>query len=318
MLPSGTTLQTVLPPSLYRRSENYVRSHGYSMSLFNSFKIWAFAGSLEMLDYMDDMVTKKPLDIYIYNAASSLGKGLCGVETLEEQVDLFDSFTTNEQLKMLNMTLTQLEDSEARGVDAIQALVDAYLAGDEQALSDKSTEGLDLSDPFIQKYLDTIMISRNHRMASRMASKIRAEPGKSFFFAVGSAHYPGDEGILALLRADGYIVSRMVPTTAEDKARWSPAGIPSGASSGGDWCPSGLTQNYNIAQAGGDVAVEFVGLEMRNGKQMCHIVITYGAYDTSIDAWIDEQGGYDIGGLGGMGLGGSGGLGGSSGLDLFG
>jgi uncharacterized protein YbaP (TraB family) len=106
-----------------------------------------------------------------------------------------------------------------------------YLSGDEEKLVEKSMESLESSDALSDKYLDVLMTSRNIRMADRIAQKLRANPGKSYFFAIGAGHYPGTDGIVALLQQKGFSVSRVVPATDEEKARW--AAPSSGSSSSG-------------------------------------------------------------------------------------
>jgi|GEM_PF-303765 len=216
MLPRGQTLKALLPNDVYQRAKIYVEAKGYSMSAFNSFKIWAFAGTLALLDYLDVMLVKQPLDIYLYSAAVSAGKETGGLETADEQLDIFESFNISEQIMILNMTLAELEMAEDEGLSVTEELVETYLSGNETLLLEETMGGMPLNDSLAVKYGALVLTTRNHRMADRIAHILADNPGKSYFFAVGTAHYPGEDGILALLADNGFSVTRVVSASAED------------------------------------------------------------------------------------------------------
>jgi len=297
-LPEGKKLSTVLPRDIYEHADRIVRSKGLSMTYFESFKIWAFAGVVELIDYFWDMVGKKPLDMYLYSVATSMGKQTCGVETVEEQIGMFEAFSDSEQAQLLESTLDAVDAYAANGTNPTEEMILLYLSGDDLELLAVSTESTNESDPLMERFSNVLVNQRNVRMADRIAAKISAS-NKSFFFAIGSAHMPGDDGIVELLRQKGFIVTRVVLTTQDEKSLWV-SGV-SGAAPG-DWCPAGQTEIYPISGMG-DVPVQFIGLEMHNGKQMCHMVATYDMMGEAVplDIWFDEQGDYDIGGLGDMG-----------------
>ena len=54
---------------------------------------------------------------------------------------------------------------------------------------------------------------RNIRMVDRIDAKLK-KGGKSFFFAVGALHYPGEDGMLKLLEKKGYTITRLLAKDA--------------------------------------------------------------------------------------------------------
>ena len=76
-------------------------------------------------------------------------------------------------------------------------------------MMNKMLEEYDPKDPLEAKLMKRLFTDRNERMAERIAKKLKAEPGKSFFFAVGAGHLPGDDGIVERLRKAGYKVKRV-------------------------------------------------------------------------------------------------------------
>ena len=51
-----------------------------------------------------------------------------------------------------------------------------------------------------RRMLKPILQDRNKTMANRIADKLERDESKVFFFAVGVMHYPGEGGILEILR----------------------------------------------------------------------------------------------------------------------
>jgi uncharacterized protein YbaP (TraB family) len=59
-------------------------------------------------------------------------------------------------------------------------------------------------DKQLREELEQLLVyDRNARFAQRIARKIRENPGKSFFFAIGMGHLAGERSIQALLEQAG-------------------------------------------------------------------------------------------------------------------
>ena len=87
-------------------------------------------------------------------------------------------------------------------------MVRAYLGGDESAL-----DAFAPTDKALAARLEkVVVIDRNVRMLDRMIAKMTAEPKRRFFFAVGAMHFVNEQGIVAMLRARGYTVTRLPVT----------------------------------------------------------------------------------------------------------
>ena len=119
-----------------------------------------------------------------------------GLESLEEQMSIFDDLTEEEQATMVMDAIRggdeakqQLEDMlrlyRAQNIDSMYLMI--HDEGD--VIADKENE-------FLTK--------RNLKWIPRMEEQMK---GKRVFFAVGAAHLGGEEGILELLRREGYKVT---------------------------------------------------------------------------------------------------------------
>jgi uncharacterized protein YbaP (TraB family) len=209
MLPDGQTIEDVLPPDLYARVEKLFTEKGIPLMGVKRFKIWAVAVQVALADYIMELAAKQPLDAFIYTQAQEAKKIVGGLETFKEQLQVFESLTQEEQIHLLRNELDEREKRAAKGVDLIKVLLETYLTGDEQELMRRLKEEYDPNDPIQKKLMKNLFTDRNLRMAQRIATKIKAKPNKSFFFAVGAGHIPGDGGVVDLLKKDGFKVTRL-------------------------------------------------------------------------------------------------------------
>lgn len=209
MLSGDESLSKLLPEDLYQRTDAYVKSKGLSLAMLDRVKVYAVAIQLPVLDYLPVMATKKPLDAMLYARAGEEGKETKALETVDEQLAVFEAFDLKEQIQVLKDTVDYLTKEAESGESATEKLLAAYLGGNLDELDHVMREYMDPDDPLYQKFAKLALTDRNHRMADRIGKVIQDDPGKVNFFAVGALHYDGDEGILHLLREAGYSVKRL-------------------------------------------------------------------------------------------------------------
>jgi uncharacterized protein YbaP (TraB family) len=210
MLPDNKTLKDVLPADLFAKVEKLFKSKGIPMMALSRIKVWAIAVQVVLADHLMELATKTPLDRYIYEQAQEKGKETGGIETVEEQIAAFDSLTLEEQVQMLRDALEDREKNKEKGIDLLKVALELYLKGDEKKLMDRLLEEYDPEDPVSKKLIKLLFTDRNERMANRIIAKLKASPEKSFFFAVGTGHMPGEDGIVQRLRKAGHKVQRVV------------------------------------------------------------------------------------------------------------
>lgn len=208
-LPRGETLATVLPPPVYERTARYLKSRGFSIQLFYQQKIWALQVSLEMLDYLPQMAETQPLDMYLAERARTSGKRMAALETVDEQLAVLDGLTRAEQIEVLEESLELLEAAAQTGTSPARQLVESYLRGDPEELRRVALAMVDTSKPLNRRQLEALIDQRNRVMADRIVEALKKTPDESHFFAVGALHYPGEQGIVALLQAKGLAVARV-------------------------------------------------------------------------------------------------------------
>jgi uncharacterized protein YbaP (TraB family) len=226
MLPGLTTLEDELPEELYDRLDSFLESKGFEPLVFKKFKVWAVAMQLELLDHIDRLASGPPLDQFLYDLARSLGKEVGGLETVQEQLDVFETLPPEGQIELLRRTLDRLERYDDEGIDPTERLLEAYLGGDMRRIAALVAEGMEEDEDGLgQEMQERLLTRRNARMADRIAERLRARPGKAYFFAAGAAHFLEDEeGIPSLLRARGFEIRRIAaPADAGSASSPAPA-----------------------------------------------------------------------------------------------
>jgi len=142
-------------------------------------------------------------DNLLMTQAEDVGKQIIGIEDTQEHFGIMDSFSLDEQLVMLRAVLKR---SAAEKEQGFASLIQAYLAGDSEAiaaLDDKITGNM-LPKALWDKMRTKLVDDRNVIMAQRIMEEAKQQ---KVFVAVGASHLAGQGGLLARLRAAGYQLS---------------------------------------------------------------------------------------------------------------
>jgi uncharacterized protein YbaP (TraB family) len=195
----GRSLSDVLGMPLYKQIAEAIASRGIPELVLNRMKPWAVAVTLST----PALETGQVLDLVLYQDALQQLKAVYGLETIREQLDLFDAMPESDQVTLLKDAIDNLPELDAMNADLLavykQRDLDGLLAINETSMQ---TGDQRLAKDFQQR----VIIDRNHRMAERMQPYL--QQGKAFV-AVGALHLPGEEGLLSLLEQQGYTVRRV-------------------------------------------------------------------------------------------------------------
>ncbi len=187
----GKTLKGILPADDYARMHKFYKdSLGMDIITFDRAKPFVMMGPL-----FNTVLSCQPqsYEMELMGLAGKQKSEVIGLETIEEQMAIFDSIPYVQQAKMLLAMIDSLPNAKTE----FRELVDLYKKQDLPALytlTMKSEFGMDGQD-------EVLLFKRNNAWIGRIAKIIRSKPT---FIAVGAAHLGGERGVIALLRKQGY------------------------------------------------------------------------------------------------------------------
>lgn len=189
-------LSARVEPALRPRLAALLRKAGVDESHFAEIETWAAALALARAE-TDARAAANGIDRAVEAAAG--GRPVVELEGAAGQFGIFDTLPEKEQRDLLAEVLRDEGVIGGEGEDAAAA----WRKGDMRAIEDETRTGL-LADPELREALFT---ARNRAWSDRLAAML-AQGGRPFV-AVGAAHMAGPEGIPAMLRANGYEVTRV-------------------------------------------------------------------------------------------------------------
>lgn len=120
-----------------------------------------------------------------------------GLESLQDQIDVFKNIPMDQQISMLMQTVDSLDKATAE----LNNLVAYYKKQDINGLARLMNTSSSSSDLMENK--DALLVNRNSNWIPIIDSLVQT---KKSFIAVGAAHLPEQTGVIQLLRDKGYTV----------------------------------------------------------------------------------------------------------------
>ena len=211
MYSDGTTISDHIPADLYENARQRLTDLGLYAGYCDYLQPMAWESLIsETYAAQAGLDSEAGVDMRLLAMAKEEGLEIREVESGTEQYELLFGFSDALQAMLLRETVDY--DPEAYQAE-LARLLDAWCAGDEaalreMALGDGSAEGMTEEDlALYTDYYEAIYTSRNAGMAETAISYL--ESGDKVFFAVGTAHMLGDDGIIAALEAAGYTVEQI-------------------------------------------------------------------------------------------------------------
>jgi len=171
-----------------------------SVNTFANFKPAFINTQVSLLLAMKAMPQYNPqqqLDIHIQQQAINHGKTVAAFETAKQQIDLLFNYPIEQQAQELLSTMR----NEAHLVDFSKQLASAYLTQNLDSVHRLSLHPTLGTDPESQARL---IDNRNKTWVNTLLNIL---PQKSVIVCVGALHLPGNNGLIKLLRNQGYIVT---------------------------------------------------------------------------------------------------------------
>jgi hypothetical protein len=199
MLPGGQSLDSVVSAETFAVVSRRLTELGMPIEPLKRFKPWALALTLLGLEWQQTGFDPSlGLDRHFYDRAVAEGKRVEALETIEFQISRFDGLTEEEQDRLLASTVRDLDTQK----QSVVTLANAWRTGDAQTVERIVLDNL-TREP---RLYERLLVERNRNWLPRIEALV-AGPGTAFV-VVGAAHLIGPDGLLAMLRSQGYTIDQ--------------------------------------------------------------------------------------------------------------
>lgn len=195
MMKDGAKLSTLLSPEDFKILDEFMKKNlNMSAKLFDSFKPFMISSMLfpKMLDCKSQSVESELMKI-----TKEQNEEIFGLEKAEDQMKVFDEISYQDQADEL---LKTVKDNLEKDKKEFQEMITIY--------QNKDIEGMlkmmsDSDNKITSENQDILLNDRNKKWIPIMIKIMKDKPT---FFGVGAGHLAGEEGVIKLLRKQGFKV----------------------------------------------------------------------------------------------------------------
>jgi len=212
-LPEDKTLFEILPSDLFFKLDERLYDFRIHLINHNDLAPWYFLWLMTGLSYQDtEYSAEEGIDMYFLKRAEEQGMPIIPLETLDDQLNAFSGFPLEQQVELLEGSMTIGGDGEER-LDQIYAL---WKKGEAEPLEELMFE--EMGDPETSEagkaFEDKLLTERNYKMADGIVSLL--EKGGVSFVVAGGLHMLGGEGVVEILQDRGYEVNQVNAGDSDD------------------------------------------------------------------------------------------------------
>ena len=188
----GITLDQLLGDADYAKLDTLLKeSYGVGANVFNTWQPM-IVGAMLIKNFIEGEAVS--FETAFVGYAHEHQKETCGLETPREQMLIFDNIPPEDQVE----DLKEMLNDEEKIASVYRKMIDMYKQEDIQALYDYLVSYYD--DP---EEIDLLLDARNKKWIPKI---VEFSTEDSSFFLVGAGHLAGEQGLIKLLRKEGYTV----------------------------------------------------------------------------------------------------------------
>ena len=193
-LPEGKTLQGIMGDARYQRAQVLAREVGVDLGIFDAFAPWFAAEAISQLQLQQlGFQPQSGVEMFFLQRARTDGKSVAGLETVHDQIALFNALSMDEQADYLVSSLEEAHDLPKE----VGAMVHAWASGDTQWFADELKSEIG-RDPVLY---DSVLVARNRKWVPKIEALLNDD--QNYLVIVGTAHLVGQGSVIALLKKDG-------------------------------------------------------------------------------------------------------------------
>lgn len=198
MMPKDKDYNDLFTEEEYKQIDDACKKYmSIGLDMLKMMKPMAIASQIAVImssRHFPDLAKGEQLDIEMQNRARKAGMPVKGLETVEYQTNLMFNMPLETQARYLLDTVKSEEETEL----IPKKLADAYMKQDLEKIEDLFMKD-EMKDD--EEFIEQLVNKRNRNWVTQMKTIMPAMPT---FFVVGAGHLPGEEGVIELLKKEGF------------------------------------------------------------------------------------------------------------------
>jgi uncharacterized protein len=198
-LPEGQTLLSIMGEHRYKRAQTLAQDVGVDLGIFDAFAPWFAAEAISQLQLQQlGFQPKSGVEMFFLERARSDGKSVAGLETVHDQIALFDALSMDQQADYLVSSLEEAHDLPKE----VDAMVRAWVSGDTQWFADQLKSEIG-RDPALYQ---SVLVARNRKWIPKIEALLNDD--RNYLVIVGTGHLVGQGSVIELLKKDGIVAAQ--------------------------------------------------------------------------------------------------------------
>lgn len=195
----GRTLRDVLPADVHAAVVEILQPVGLPQEQIDMFRPWMAALTLtNVVLQTGGYDIAAGIDHHFFERAVAADKTLIGLETLDDQLQVFEGLSEEQQVKMLISTLDELDST----VEMLDKATEYWQRGQAEPLSQLLTEAMrDQAE-----LLDRLLYERNRKWIPQIEALLAGE--ENAIVIVGMGHLVGEQSVVEMLHERGHEVTQ--------------------------------------------------------------------------------------------------------------
>lgn len=195
MMKDGVTISSLITEEESKIVDNFLKENiGLSLKMMDTFKPLMLT-SMYLPKLLD--CPMKAVDMELMKIATAQNKELLGLETIEDQLSVFDKIPYKTQVEEIVKTAKKNMADEKKEMNKMLAVYKSENIEEMLTLT-QGSENKMFSD-----FSEDLLTKRNQNWIPIIEKTAKENPT---LFAVGAAHLAGKDGVIKLLRKKGFIV----------------------------------------------------------------------------------------------------------------
>ena len=196
ILSDGKTLPDVLGKQRYERAAALAHEIGVELSKFDQFAPWFAAEAISELQLTQlGFQPENGVEMYFMDRAHSDGKSVDGLETVHDQISVFQNMSLDAQAEYLLSSLEQAHDLPKE----VDSMVRAWQRGDTRWFESELQSDLGHDSDLYQ----SVLVARNRKWVPKIEALLNGD--KNYLVIVGTGHLAGQGSVVDLLKKDGIV-----------------------------------------------------------------------------------------------------------------